>query len=322
MITIRDVARKANVSVATVSRVVNNKGYVHKETKELVQQIIEELNYSPNQLARSLSNKHSNIIGVIVPHIGTSFYGDLLEGIETNALSSGYKVMLCSSQDNKEREDEYIQIFNSYNVDGLIIASNLLNPEKVQNLNIPIVTVDHILNESIPSITADNILGGKLAAQKLIKCGCKNLDHFRGPSFLLTVIERSQGFTSELEKHNLTCEMYDFDLVEPDHDFIYNYLKNNPQIDGIFCGSDILAIKVLQSLHKLGRKVPDEVQIVGFDNINFAKFTAPSLTTIAQPVSYMGKQAFNTLVKLLNNEEPTEMHQILEVELKERNSTK
>ena len=103
MITIRDVARKANVSVATVSRVVNNKGYVHKETKELVQQIIKELNYSPNQLARSLSNKHSNIIGVIVPHIGTSFYSDLLEGIESVALASGYKVMLCSSQDSKER---------------------------------------------------------------------------------------------------------------------------------------------------------------------------------------------------------------------------
>ena len=322
MITIRDVARKANVSVATVSRVVNNKGYVHKETKALVQQIIKELNYSPNQLARSLSNKHSNIIGVIVPHIGTSFYSDLLEGIESVALASGYKVMLCSSQDSKEREDEYIQIFNSYNVDGLIIASNLLNPEKIQNLNIPIVTVDHILNEQIPSITADNISGGRVAAQKLIDAGCKNFVHFRGPSFLLTVIERSLGFTSELEKHGYKCEMHDFDLVEPDVRFIYEYLEKHPKIDGIFCGSDLLAISALQCLNKLGRKVPDDVQIVGFDNIIFSKFTSPSLTTIAQPVAHMGQQAFNTLVKLLHDEEPAEMHQILDVELKERQTTK
>ena len=322
MITIRDVAKKANVSVATVSRVVNNKGYVHKETKELVQAIIAELNYSPNQLARSLSNKHSGIIGAIVPHIGTPFYGELLEGIENAAISSGYKVMLCSSQDNKEREEDYIQIFNSYNVDGLIVASNLRNPERVQNLNIPIVTVDHILDETTPSITADNISGGKIAAQKLIKSGCKNLVCFRGPSVLLTVSERSEGFMKEVESHKIPCDVFDFDLIAPDREFIFNHLKNNPQIDGIFCSSDLLAIITLQSLIKLGRTVPDDVQVIGFDNISFSSLTSPSLTTVAQPVKYMGAQAFNTLVKLLNNEELDPIHQVLDVELIERKSTK
>jgi len=322
MTTIKDVAKKANVSVATVSRVINNKGYVHEETKVIVNKVIKDLNYMPNLIARSLSKKESNIIGVIVPHIGSPFYGELLEGIENSAISQGYKVMLCSTQDNKEREFEYLQILNQYNLQGAIIASNFYNVEELMKLEIPIVTVDHILDERIPSITADNMTGGRLAAQKLIQAGCKHFLHLRGPSFLLTVSERTMGFVSELKKHGYKTETYDFDLLFPDSDFIYNFLKNNPQIDGIFSGSDSLGITALYILQKLGRKVPDDVQIIGFDNINFSKVTIPSLTTISQPIRYMGAQALNTLVKISNGEELPVLHQIMTVELIERNSTK
>ena len=115
-ITIRDVAKKANVSVATVSRVINNQGYVYEETRNTVMKIIDELGFEPNQLARSLTNHRSKMIGVIVPHVGTTFYGQLIEGIEQAALSYGYKTMLCNTQDNNEREIDYLKIFEQYNI--------------------------------------------------------------------------------------------------------------------------------------------------------------------------------------------------------------
>ncbi|MDX9691769.1 MAG: LacI family DNA-binding transcriptional regulator, partial [Acholeplasmataceae bacterium] len=199
--TIRDVARKANVSVSTVSRVINQKGYVHEETKVLVSKIIEELGFIPNQLARSLTNRSSKIIGVIVPHIGPSFYGELLEGIESQAAAYGYKIMFCHTQDDPDRELEYMKFFEQYNIEGLIIASNFSNRDKLAELNIPVVTVDHILDENIPSITSDNVKGGELAAKKLIESGVKQIIVFRGPSFLLTTMERTIGFLNEIKKH-------------------------------------------------------------------------------------------------------------------------
>ena len=114
--TIRDVAKKANVSVSTVSRVINKKGYVHEHTKVLVENIIAELGFIPNQLARSLTNRSSKIVGVIVPHVGHSFYGELLEGIEVQASTYGYKIMFCHTQDDPKRELEYLQFFEQYNI--------------------------------------------------------------------------------------------------------------------------------------------------------------------------------------------------------------
>ena len=212
--TIKDVAKKANVSVATVSRVINNNGYVHEDTKKLILDAINELNYSPNQYARFLSGTKSNIIGVLVPHIGTPFYGALLEGLETAAHEKGFKIMLANTSDNQRIEDEYIDVFKNYNVDGIIAAANILNLDKILTFDKPIVTIDHILSDDIPSITSNNVQGGKLAAQELIKSGCKNIFVLRGPSFLITTMERTQGFLEEIEKHDdIHIDMVDFNLL-------------------------------------------------------------------------------------------------------------
>ena len=224
-ITIRDVAKKANVSVATVSRVINNKGYVFEETRNTVMQVIDELGFEPNQLARSLTNHRSKMIGVIVPHVGTTFYGQLIEGIEQAALSYGYKTMLCNTQDSSERELDYLKIFEQYNVEGVIIASNFINKNKLTSLNIPVISVDHLINNDIPSVSSNNENGGVLAAKTLINGGAKSFLLLRGPSFLITSQERTAGFLSVLEEHDCTYDIHDFDLVEPDAEFIYQYLK-------------------------------------------------------------------------------------------------
>lgn len=320
--TIRDVARKANVSVSTVSRVINQKGYVHEDTKVLVSKIIDDLGFIPNQLARSLTNRSSKIIGVIVPHIGPTFYGELLEGIESQAAAYGYKIMFCHTQDDPDRELEYLKFFEQYNIEGLIIASNFSNRDKLAELNIPVVTVDHILDENIPSITSDNVKGGGLAAKKLIETGAKNILLFRGPSFLLTTMERTIGFLNELKEKNLFADIFDFDLVSPDVKLIEEILKNNPQVDAIFAFSDTLAFATLNILQKLGRKVPSDVSLIGYDNTPFSKWVTPSITTVHQSVNFMGKQSFINLTRLIRGVELETLHDIIDVKLIERESTK
>ncbi|HKL61150.1 MAG TPA: LacI family DNA-binding transcriptional regulator [Acholeplasma sp.] len=322
MATIKDVAKKANVSVATVSRVINNKGYVNEETRQLVQTAITELSYIPNELARSLYNKHSKMIGVIVPHFDTQFYAELIEGIENAAMKLGYKIMLSNTQDNKQREADYIQIFQQYNIDGIIVASNAHNAEKLINSNTPIVTVDHILSENIPSITSNNVLGGVIAAQKLVSGGARYILELRGPSFLLTVSERSLGFRQVLVQNNIPYIAYDGDMISPDIALIEKVIRDNPQIDAIFAQSDFLAIHSLHVLQKMGKRVPEDIQIIGFDNIVFTKLVSPNITTIEQPIRRMGELAVESLVKILNNEPLAEFHRVLDVKLVERESTK
>ena len=187
MSTIKDVAKLAHVSVATVSRVINKKKYVNETTKQLVLDAIDRLDYVPNELARSLFRKQSRIIGIIVPHLTSYYFGDLLEVIEDSTINHNYRLMICNSQDNKEREAKYLQVFHQYNIDGIIMISNTTRIQDYQSLSIPIIAIDHKLTEDIPSVTSNNYLGGKLAAEKLVSCGCKKIIHFRGPSVLLTV---------------------------------------------------------------------------------------------------------------------------------------
>ena len=320
--TIRDVAKKANVSVSTVSRVINQKGYVHEETKVIVEKTIEELGFIPNQLARSLTSRSSKIIGVIVPHIGPSFYGELLEGIESQASAYWYKIMFCNTQDDPDRELEYLKFFEQYNIEGLIIAANFSNIDKLADLKIPVVTCDHILDEKIPSITSDNVKGGTLAAKKLIEIGAKNILVFRGPSFLLTTMERTIGFLNELKTTNIYADIFDFDLVSPDIKLIEEILKSNPNVDGIFTFSDTLAIATLNILQKLGKKVPEDVSLIGFDDTPYSRWITPSISTIHQSVNFMGKQSFINLTRLIRGVELESLHEIIDVKLIERSSTK
>lgn len=320
--TIKDVAKKSNVSISTVSRVINKRGYVHEDTRLLIEQSIKDLGFVPNQLARSLTNRSSKIIAVIVPHIGPYFYGELLESIESQAQANGYKIMFFNVQDDPERELEYIRFFEQYNIEGIIVASNFQNMSKLDEIKVPIITIDHILDENIPSITADSVTAGELAAKKLIKGGSKHLAVFRGPSFLMTTIERTLGFNKVLKEHNLHADVFDFDLVNPDAKLIEQVLSANPHIDGIFAYSDTMALVISSILQRLGRKVPEDVQIIGYDNTPFVEWIHPPLTTISQPISLLGKQAFINLTRLIRGDELSTLHEVMNVELVERKSTR
>lgn len=322
--TIRDVAKEANVSVSTVSRVINGRDSVHESTKKIVLDAIEKLGFVPNKLAQSLTSNSSNMVAVFVPHIGPAFYGQLLEGIESQAGSYGYRIIFCNTQNQPERELDYLNFVEQYNVDGIIVASDFHNVEALKNLKIPAVTVDHILDETYPSVTSDNVLGGELGIKELIDQGCKNILLFRGPSFLVTTIERTLGVNNVLEDHpDIHLEYYDFDLVEPDLLLIEQIIKNKDKVDGIFSiGGDTLAIATISILKKLGYKLPKDIKIVGFDNSYFSSLSDPKLTTIEQSPFFMGKRAFQNLYDFMKKGEAENFHDIISVKLIKRESSK
>jgi DNA-binding LacI/PurR family transcriptional regulator len=322
MPTIKDVAKKANVSVATVSRVINNTGYVNHETRKIVEDAISELGYVPNELARSLFRKKSNIIALIVPHISTYFFAELIESLEEPIMKHGYKLMIFNSKDDIEIEKKYINVLSQYNIDGLILAANTHSAKSYMNLKIPIVTIDHIIDKSIPSITSDNVLGGELAARHLIDKGAKKVIHFRGPSVLITVVDRARGFYQVMDEENIDVYSFDLDFKAPDLNDIEMFIKKHPDVDGIFCSSDIIAMYVISVLQRLGYSVPNDVQVIGFDNIELSAVLIPRLTTIAQPILEMGQLAVDSLIELINKKELEEMHRLVPVTLVERDSTK
>ncbi|MFA6648400.1 MAG: LacI family DNA-binding transcriptional regulator [Candidatus Izemoplasmatales bacterium] len=322
MATIKDVAKKAHVSVATVSRVINQKGYVNEETKQLVLTAIEQLNYVPNELARSLFQKKSHIIALVMPHLTSYYFSDLLETIEDETINSNYRLMICNSKDDPEKESKYLKIFDQYNVDGIILISNTNRIDDYINLGIPIIEIDHNLNDEIHAITSNNFLGGKLAAEKLVSTGCKKIIHFRGPSNLVTVQDRTAGFQSILQEANVEHFTYDLPFMSPNPQEIEDFIKKHPDIDGVFCESDIIAILVLQALQKCNKKVPDEVQVIGFDNIQLSNMIEPKITTIEQSTETIGKTAVRSMMKLINGEDLDYLHQTIDVKLIERSTTK
>ena len=322
MPTIKDVAKKANVSVATVSRVINNTGYVNIETRKMVEDVITEIGYVPNELARSLFTKKSSIIGLIVPHISTYFFAELIESLEDAIMKKGYKLMIFNSKDDIELEKKYIKVFNQYNIDALILVANTKSTKAYMKLEIPVLTIDHIIDKSIPSISSDNVQGGELAARALIASGAKKIIHFRGPSVLLTVVDRSRGFYQVMDEHNIEVTSFDLDFKSPDLKDIEMFIKKHPDVDGIFCSSDVIAMYTMSVLTKLGYSIPDDVQVIGYDNIDLCEVLIPRLTTIAQPIIDMGVVTVDKLLKLLNKKELEELHSVLPVELIKRDSTK
>ena len=322
MANIKDVAKLANVSVATVSRVINNKGYVNEHTKELVMQAIKELNYVPNEIARSLYRKSSKIVGIIIPDLKNEFFNDMIAGIEEVIFKHGYKTMLCTSKESLDREKEYLQMFSTNKIDGLILCSNSPDIASYTNLDIPIVALDRIISKDIPSITADNYMGGILAANHLISNNCTHIVQFRGPLPFAPANERANGFIQTIQRHsNIKLHTIELDYNLDSTSIIEQFLTTNPQIDGIFAASDIFAANCIRCLKKLGRKIPQDVKVIGYDNISICEFTDPTISTIAQPIVDMGELAAETLFKLIKNEPIEQFHVSLPVKLIEREST-
>ncbi|WP_313238424.1 LacI family DNA-binding transcriptional regulator [Sporosarcina ureae] len=322
MANIRDVAKAAGVSVATVSRYLNNKGYISEEAKRVIAKAVDELNYQPSMIARSLSTKQSTFIGLIVPDIVNPFFPELARAIEDVALAYGYTLILCNSDEDLEKEINYVKTLQQKYVAGFIVASNHVEAEHYMGLDIPIVAIDRRIHSSIPYIATDNREGARIGTEHLLDSGCRNILCMRGPSGLGPADDRFAGFKDaikgkKIETHIIECPFH-FDIAET----MVKKVLQEVSIDGIFASSDVTAAGAMKAAYSAGIHVPNQLQIVGYDGTMLASQLTPGLTTVAQDLYRMGAMAAKMLIELIKGQELTEREVLIPAELLIRQTTR
>ena len=300
MANIKDVAKEAGVSVTTVSRVMNNRGYISEKTRKKVYDAIDKINYHPNELAKNLQQQKTNLIGLILPDISVNFYAEEAKYIEEELYNRGYKLMLCNAYNSSKRENEYINMLQRNKVDGIIIGSHTLEIEDYLKINLPIIALDRYLGENIP------VKGGRLAAKHLIDCGCKNVVQFAGYNKVkLPANKRHLEFTKTMIENNINFKTIEMGLNsftnEENLDYIDYMFENYKNIDGVFA-TDNIATLVVKEAMKRGKKIPDDLKVVGYDGTKNSELFNPILTTIKQPIKEICIDAVDKLIKLIDGE--------------------
>ena len=319
MPTIKDVAKRAGVSVTTVSRVLNNRGYIGEATRKKVYKAMEELDYQPNEVARSLFRKKSNIIGLIVPTVAHPFFGEMTSYIETYAYSRGYKVLVCNSQLDSSKEQEYIWMLRRNQVDGIIMASHTLDVEEYKKLELPVVAFDRFISKKIPYVTSDNYKGGKLAVELLLELGCTTIAHMCGSLNLdMLANQRHRAFMDVAEERKVPYFTVETDInvfeVKKYEELLLDLFSRHPDVDGLFLNSDIMAVAAMKVCSKLGKRVPEDVKIIGYDDVSIASLVSPEITTIRQPLEQMSELSVR-LIEGLVDKKPVSVENCLPVEL-------
>jgi LacI family repressor for deo operon, udp, cdd, tsx, nupC, and nupG len=329
MVRIADVAKLANVSTATVSRVISNSGSVKSETTAKVLEAIEKLNYQPNLLARQLRRLETKTILVIVPDITNPFFSNVLRGIETVAIENGYQVILGDTDNHVDRESGYLNILRQKKADGTILLTARSDQHLLEEIasEYPVVLAcEYFEGSKLPTVSIDNISSARKATEYLISLNHKRIAHISGPLEVVVGRDRLRGYHQAMIQHSLPVEPF---LVQ-EGDFSYESgfnlmmkllaLKNPPT--AVFAANDEMAIGAIKAIKSKGLKVPDDLSVIGFDDIKFASIFEPALTTIAQPTFEMGKKAIELLLKLINNGELEKDQYILEDKLVVRDSCK
>nr|3CTP_A Chain A, Periplasmic binding protein/LacI transcriptional regulator [Alkaliphilus metalliredigens QYMF]3CTP_B Chain B, Periplasmic binding protein/LacI transcriptional regulator [Alkaliphilus metalliredigens QYMF] len=319
---IREIAKRAGISIATVSRHLNNTGYVSEDAREKIQKVVDELNYTPNALARAMFTKNSKTIGLMVPNISNPFFNQMASVIEEYAKNKGYTLFLCNTDDDKEKEKTYLEVLQSHRVAG-IIASRSQCEDEYANIDIPVVAFENHILDNIITISSDNYNGGRMAFDHLYEKGCRKILHIKGPEVFEATELRYKGFLDGARAKDL-----EIDFIEFQHDFQVkmleediNSMKDIVNYDGIFVFNDIAAATVMRALKKRGVSIPQEVQIIGFDNSFIGELLYPSLTTINQPIEALAYTIIELLIKIINGEGVLIEDYIMEVKLIERETT-
>lgn len=315
----------AGVSVATVSRVFNNRGYLSAEVREKVGKAMKELNYQPNDLARSLHQQHSNILGLIVPSVSHPFFGEVTRRLEYYAYENGYKLMICNSLQNREKERDYIEMLKRSQVDGIVMGSHLLDTADYEDLELPLISLDRKLGDTIPYICCDNYQSGELATRHLISLGCKKLVHISGSlEVKMLSNRRTDAFFAVCREMGISGRTYELpDSAVTDFEeeaFLQQVLHENPDCDGVFATSDVTAAVTMALAQKMGKRVPQDLKLVGFDDILVASVTSPKLTTIQQPIDAICRYCVEYLMRMMK-QEAVPSQTILPVTLVVRGST-
>jgi LacI family transcriptional regulator len=316
---LKDVARYTGLSVSTISRTLSNKSYVNEATREKVLEAVRLLNYSPNVMAQSLKKGRSNTLALMIPSIQNMIYPDLTRGVEDTARKNGYTVFLCNTDENIEIEKSYINTLRPRLIDGFIIASMMPHSTHILQLrkdNFPMVLAVRAYDNSIDAVIVDNRNAARNAVKYLIERGHRRIAITLGNIELAIYSERYKGYRAALEENNIP---FDEKLVIRERSGIgsfYNLtkalLENGIIPDSVFATTDAQAITVMRAIYDCGLRIPADISVIGFDNVEIASLVEPPLTTVSQPLYEIGVLAAQ---KLIYQIEYKEKHGVLDAPL-------
>lgn len=307
MAVIKDVAKLAGVSVATVSRVMNDSGNVSPESVQRVRAAMETLHYSPNLASRNLRSNKSNMILVIIPEFSNPFWGDILEGMDQEAQRSGYKLIISASHSNTDQERNALFMLQQRQADGAILLSPVLSQAELNAIDqkFPLVQCCEYTEGSVlPHVSINNYSAAFEASEHLIRMGHKKIAMISSTNHFVSTIQREQGYFASLAKHNI--EPFPNYLLHGSYSFNSGYEKALQLISlsdpptAILSISDTVAAGCLCAINEKGLSCPDDISVIGFDNIPLSNMLYPKLSTISQPRQTLGHTAVQMLVERLN----------------------
>lgn len=315
-ITMDEVAKRAGVSKTTVSRIINgNYAHVNQATKQRVMKVVEELNYRPNALAKSLKQMKTNVIGIVLSNLQNPFWAHVLEGVEDTCRDHGYNLMICNSNDKSELEVEHIEGLRLKQVDGIIVNPTMKNKEMFYSLvdkDFPIIAINRKIEDvPIDTVVVDNVKGAYLAVDHLIKKGMRSIAIMvYPPEGISPRIERITGYKLALENNGIKVNENLIRIMEEKKGLakeeVKKLLSQNDHPDAIFSTNNMMSLEILEGIKELGMSVPEDVKMVGYDETVWSQHLNPPLTTVSQPSYQLGEIAAKRLIDSLNNKQREE----------------
>lgn len=330
-ITIKDIARMAGVSTATVSKVVNHKDKnISEATRQRILNIIDEYNYIPNRVASSMITKKTHSIGLVIPDIANPFFPEIARGVEDIANKRGYHVILCNTDNDLNKEVAYMAMLEEKMVDGIILTASSHHTDQSMDLSkihVPVITVDRDIKGSKikGKIIVDNKSGAEEAVRYMLDKGYRRILHLAGPITSEPSRERYEGYKKAHDGLGMARfeELFipGFYTSEWGYEGIRDAIKAGINFDSVFCGNDLIALGAMKALKEEGHKIPEDIGIVGFDDIYMTTMIEPRLTTVHQPNYQMGYKAAQMLIDFIEENEVEKQVEILKTELIIREST-
>jgi len=313
-VSIKDIAKVAKVSHSTVSRALHDSPLISEETKARIRRIAQEMGYSPSAIARGLVTKRTYTLGLVVTTIADPFVAEVVRGIEERALDEGYSIILCQSQSDPDREIAAVEILREKRVDAIIVTASRVGSLYIpllEKLSVPIVLINNQQEgRYVYSVGTDNLQGGRLAARYLLELGHRRLGYIAGPEWAVASKLRLEGARQALQERGLD---FDPDLIaqgdgraEGGQEAMLQLLRHAEPPTAVFCYNDMTAIGAMTMAQQQGLRVPEDISIIGYDDIAFTAYTTPPLTTIRQRKYEMGRQATEMALALLNGGEAVE----------------